>query len=294
MIRNRGGFAVLFYCLFVTVVCQGRAAADEWAETSSQVKRVIKVGVVERPFYQEIDDSGQFSGLDIKLSRRIFVEAGFEVEFIRYPWKRILHLIENGELDVALSAADTNERKVYARFSSEPFRTGHNVVFALKRRLNEMQDLVSLQDLKGSDLKVAVLRGVAYSLEYDAISKQGWFSNKLFVVDSSERLVDALLRGRADLYLGSEFEHQHLLMYKGLASRIVPLFYLMTEDEAETHIMFSRKSVPPEWVESVNQAMRRLRKTGEYQEILTRFDPLSMTKHTDPHLIANNTNTPRG
>ena len=87
----------------------------------------LRVGVSGRPIFQYVDENEQFAGLDVELSKLIFEEAGFRIRFIYYPWTRILYLVKLGELDVALSAADSEERMKYAYFSTEALRLGHNV-----------------------------------------------------------------------------------------------------------------------------------------------------------------------
>ena len=236
------------------------------ADVSEAKKPELKVGVSGRPIFQYVDESGQFAGLDVELSKLIFREAGFEIRFIFYPWTRILHLVELGELDVALSAADSEERRKYAHFSTQALRLGHNVFYTSRSKQNKFQSMERLSQLKGTAFRMAVLRGAAYSFEYEALMDTEWFSNNLVFVDSPQRTLDMLAFGRVDAFIGSEYSVFKWAQDIGYAEQLVPLFRLMSDSEAETHIMYSKKSVPMEWVNKVDAAMKRLKASGEYEQ----------------------------
>ena len=122
----------------------------------------------------------------------------------------------------------------------------------------------------GVEFRLAVLRGAAYSGEYEGLKGQAWFSEKLVVVDSPKRTLDMLARGRVEAFLGSEYGVRFWARDIDYLEQLVPVFPLMTSKEAETHIMFSKKSVPMAWVRQVDKAMKKLKTSGEYQCFLNR------------------------
>ena len=224
----------------------------------------LRIGVSGRPVFQYIDENEQFAGLDVELSKLIFEEAGFRIRFIFYPWTRILYLVKLGELDVALSAADSEERMKYAHFSTEALRLGHNVFYTSRAKQGKFQSPQNMTQLKGKEFRLAVLRGASYSIEYDALLKADWFAESLVIVDSPKRTLDMLALGRVDAFIGSEYGVPKWAQKIGFTEQLVPLFRLMTDEEAATHIMYSKKSVPKAWVDKVDAAMKRLKASGEY------------------------------
>lgn len=239
--------------------------------TALAEKPSLKVGVSGRLFFQHVDENGSFTGLDVELSKLIFEEAGFDVQFIHYPWVRIVHLVKLGKLDVALSAGESEERKLFAYFSKQTLRQGQNFLFTLKDKAEQFSGLNQLIDLKAEQHRIAVYRGARYSTEYDDLMKQPWFKENLIILDSQPRTVESLTRGRSDALIGSEYGVVATAKKMGIADQIVPVFPLMTYEEAKTHLMFSKKSVPQEWVDQIDAAMERLKASGKYQQTLNAY-----------------------
>lgn len=233
--------------------------------------RKLSVGVSMRPVYQYVDNNGKFAGLDVELSQAIFEQAGFEITFVALPWKRIVFLLEHGELDVALSAADSDERKVFAYFSEEYLRFGHTVLFARKEDKHKFDPRKTLNQLKDMEVRLGAIHGVSYSLEFDKLASTPWFKRNLFTFGSYERLLELLLIGRLDAYLGSEFGQLSLINQKQLQGKVVPVFYLMSDIEAQTHVMYSKKSVPYEWVKLIDQSIAEFRATDAYRKIVQKY-----------------------
>lgn len=230
--------------------------------------KTLVVGVSLRPVFVTVDNQGNLDGLDIALAKAIFAEAGLQVRFQIYPWKRIVHMLESGEVDVALSASDSDERREFAHFSSEVFRLGHNLLFARKEDEKLFNPTEGLLQVATKHIRLGVQRGVSYSNEYETLLASEKFSRQLVVVDTAARLVDLLLIERVDAILGSERDQQKEIALHDAQGKIVPVFYLMSDKEASSHIMFSKASVPTQWVDDVNEAMRKLKASGRYDEIM--------------------------
>ncbi|TAP33691.1 transporter substrate-binding domain-containing protein [Alteromonas sp. KUL42] len=264
--------AMLFVFLVISPSVSASLSTDA-AGTASGIKknRTLIVGVTPRPVFVNVDNQGNLDGLDIALAKAIFAEAGLSIRFEVYPWKRIVHLLESGDVDVALSASDSDQRREFAYFSSEAFRLGHNLLFTRKEHSSLFDPNERLQQLEGMSVRLGVQRGVSYSYEYDTLLSSAEFQRKLVVVDTPARLVELMLIDRVDAFLGSERDLQTEIDKYGAHDQIVPLFYLMSDKEASSHIMFSKASVPTQWVEKVNQAMRSLKASGRYDEIMKSY-----------------------
>lgn len=249
---------LLILLLFLTFVnvCQGDT---------------LRVGVSMHPLYQFVDARGRFSGIDVELSEAVFAHAGFEVEFIPYPWKRIVYLIEQGDLDAALSAADSDKNSHFAYFSSEHLRIEHTAIYSLKENTSKFYSVSKLTHLRDLDIKLGVVRGVSYSSEYEQLLQHPWFSRNLVIVDSYEPLIDLLIKQRIDAYLGSELAQASQIRKRQLQTNIQPVLYLTSEKEALTHIMYSKKTVPKEWAERINVSMRELKASETFQQIWNKY-----------------------
>lgn len=238
---------------------------------SEQAPQKLKVGVSMRPLFQYIDEDHGFTGLDVELSDALFDRAGIDIEFVAMSWKRILKHIEQGKLDVALSAAKSDTRAQYANFTSEHLRLGHTVLFtheALARRLKKFS---SLSDLSKLNLNIGAVDGVSYSNEYEHLLAEQWFTDSVIMVSAYDLLPELLISRKIDAYLGSERGQLSLIQEKNLKQQIVPVFYLNSDEDAKTYLMFSKKTVSDAWVKRIDNSLKRFKQSREFETIIKKY-----------------------
>ncbi len=56
------------------------------------------------------------SGIDFDLWSEIEKRLNIRIKFIQYPWSRILHNLENGDLDAMSGLAKRAERELYMTY----------------------------------------------------------------------------------------------------------------------------------------------------------------------------------
>lgn len=232
---------------------------------------VLKIGVYQRPFFMEMNEQGQWQGMDLELAKAIFDEAEVEYEILQFPWKRVLHLIKLGKVDVALSAAPLEYRKDFAHFSQYPFRHGHNALYIDVKHQNLFEQVNKLKDLRGLPIRLATVRSVSYSDEFELLVNKDWFKAINIVLDHPSRLIEMVKKQRVHAYLDSEFEGTAKLIASNMQDTIKLHSYLMSDEEALTYLMFSKKSVSTQQLQTIDDAMARLYVRGEYQAILNSY-----------------------
>ena len=68
-------------------------------------------------------------GIGFDVTKEIFEGFGIIVVPVNTgTWKRCLHAVENGEIDVVVAAYATDQRKLYANFTSTPLSEDKNIV----------------------------------------------------------------------------------------------------------------------------------------------------------------------
>ncbi|MGH1392299.1 MAG: substrate-binding periplasmic protein, partial [Aeromonas jandaei] len=77
------------------------------------------------------NEQHQLQGLDIELLNAILQRADYQARFIEMPWTRVLHELEFGTVQLAMSANITTERQQYARFS-HAYREEETVIIIRK------------------------------------------------------------------------------------------------------------------------------------------------------------------
>ena len=90
--------------------------------------------------YQYHNKQGQLVGLDIDSFNAIAKHAGVKTHFIETPWKRHLHLVKHGRIDIAFGASYSEEREEYAYFT-KPYRHEKVNLFVKKGSKNTQKAL---------------------------------------------------------------------------------------------------------------------------------------------------------
>jgi len=96
------------------------------------------------PPMENIDEKGQFIGMDVDIAKEIAKELRVEPEFKNVPWENIFDSVQNGEVDMAISAITiTLKRAEKMDFSDPYFNAGQVVVITEdnKEEIREVQDL---------------------------------------------------------------------------------------------------------------------------------------------------------
>ncbi len=127
-----------------------------------QERGVLKVGVKDSLIGMGYLDpaSGEYSGLEIDIARKIAEEMGVEVEFLVVTPTTRLQMIDSGDIDISLSNFTiTEERKMSYHFSA-PYYTDAVGVMVLKN-----SGISSLEDLDGKTVGVTMSSTSAQSLK---------------------------------------------------------------------------------------------------------------------------------
>ena len=162
-----------------------------------QAKPRLSVAWSHWPPFSYINPQGTLDGLDVTLTRQILSQAGLESHFRNLPWARAIHLLEQQQLDVAMGALDTPERRAFARFSV-PYRRSTFVLLSNNPIPGQRDPWLAVSDLsqlcQQSQLRLGKLRGTRpiQLMEACPALKQASEYN------ADDRLVDLLLARRLD------------------------------------------------------------------------------------------------
>lgn len=248
-------------------------AATGWADPPSDA-RTLRCGWYPWDPYQLLDPEAEIpllTGLDVKLVRAIFKDAGYGVDFDEVSWAQHQVDLREGRRDIAAGTFMTPERAAYAWFS-EPYRTETDVLFLRAgeggrlpaRTLDQL-----LRQLTARRFRVGIVDGYNYGPVMMA-----WIAdpaNRDLVVSSGndyDNLV-RLLERRIDGFLADRLSGATMAWRKDLQSRLeehpVPVFY------GELRVMFSRRTTSLKDVEAFNQSLARLRDSGAYHQIVREY-----------------------
>jgi len=232
----------------------------------------ITIAINERDIYRFRDADGVWHGKDIELIRALFGRVPYHYKLIAMPWTRVLKSLENGSIDMAVAAAVTPDRQVYARFSREGYRHSYHVLYANIERIDNSSPFVELADIKQSNLLVGAIRGALYSERYQELLQDPEFISKMVFIDYEDSLVEMALKGRIDGFFDSEIEHNYFLKQNPqYIGKFKPLFRISTSQESMSRLIFSKKAVSQAVVDEFDVALAELHASGEYNEIANRY-----------------------
>jgi polar amino acid transport system substrate-binding protein len=236
------------------------------AQSNACVKHV---GLNLRHPYSFKDVDGGFKGLHVDLVREALHRMQCEAQFVDIPWNRALRDLQSGQLDMLPGAADTPERQIYALFS-KPTNRARNVLFVRldsrkKYKLSKMADLI------GTDFRLAVRRGAAYSDAYDALLENPQFLSHLTFVATGESGLQMMAAGRVDGRLGDELTGMLTIRYLGL-DKLITRSKLVIADDSDL-VAFSKVTNSLAFVQKFNAALGSMLADGSYKKVLERYMP---------------------
>jgi len=241
-------------CLALALLPAGWASACE-----------LRMAWKNDPPYQE-EAQGRMSGLEIEIARAALTKIGCRLRFIELPFARAMVELEGGNVDLVSGVLPLPERERYARFSL-PGTPSRNVVF-LRSDLAPGQGVATMDELRASDLRVGVERGVAYRAKLEALlARPSPQPKRVEESTSLEGLLHMLQKHRIDAFVADEYSATTLARQLHLSARATDI---VINDEPSV-FAFSRRSVDADTVERFNAALDALRRDGSIKRLEARF-----------------------
>ncbi len=213
--------------------------------------------------YNFTDESGKQAGLDLELSRAIFAEANcMLVEFGPLSSSGGVRLFMDGKIDLLMGASRTPARDVYAHFSRS-YRGESASIFALLDSPTEVQKVSSFAQFMQQPGVLLALRIGWYGDDFENNKEQLRRDNRLADFSGYSQGVRLLGLRRAPYLLGDTVTIARAAKRQGISVVALP-FQLV---KAPVYMMFSRKTVSPDDVRLLDEAVERLERRGALEKI---------------------------
>ncbi|HHQ4928990.1 TPA: substrate-binding periplasmic protein [Aeromonas hydrophila] len=214
------------------------------------------------------DEQQQLQGLDIDLLEAIFNRAGFHANYSEMPWARVLRELEFGTIQLTMSANQTAERDLYARFTL-PYRNEETVLLVRRQDKGRWQEITQLSDLLSRpDFTIGLLRDFDYGTDFRTFMQSPQMQQRLLVRLKMEPLIKLLLAGRIQGVVMDPMGLQQLNL-AGLP--LDQLTTLLDIQQTPVHLMLSRRTTTPQQLQRLDEAIRALLQSPEYGQILARY-----------------------
>lgn len=214
------------------------------------------------------DEQQQLQGLDIDLLEAIFNRAGFHANYSEMPWARVLRELEFGTIQLTMSANQTAERDLYARFTL-PYRNEETVLLIRRQDKGRWQEITQLSDLLSRpDFTIGLLRDFDYGTDFRTFMQSPQMQQRLLVRLKMEPLIKLLLAGRIQGVVMDPMGLQQLNLAGIPLDQLTPLLYIQ---QTPVHLMLSRRTTTPQQLQRLDKAIRALLQSPEYGQILARY-----------------------
>lgn len=214
------------------------------------------------------DEQQQLQGLDIDLLEAIFNRAGFHANYSEMPWARVLRELEFGTIQLTMSANQTAERTLYARFTL-PYRNEETVLLIRRQDKGRWQEITQLSDLLSRpDFTIGLLRDFDYGTDFRTFMQSSQMQQRLLVRLKMEPLIKLLLAGRIQ---GVVMDPMGLQQLNLAGIPLDQLTTLLDIQQTPVHLMLSRRTTTPQQLQRLDEAIQALLQSPEYEQILARY-----------------------
>ncbi|MCP1268330.1 substrate-binding periplasmic protein [Aeromonas hydrophila] len=214
------------------------------------------------------DEQQQLQGLDIDLLEAIFNRAGFHANYSEMPWARVLRELEFGTIQLTMSANQTAERDLYARFTL-PYRNEETVLLIRRQDKGRWQEITQLSDLLSRpDFTIGLLRDFDYGTDFRTFMQSPQMQQRLLVRLKMEPLLKLLLAGRIQ---GVVMDPMGLQEMNLAGIPLDQLTTLLDIQQTPVHLMLSRRTTTPQQLQRLDEAIQALLQSPEYGQILARY-----------------------
>ncbi|USD67331.1 transporter substrate-binding domain-containing protein [Vibrio sp. SCSIO 43136] len=216
--------------------------------------------VVHYPPYMIVNSDNEISGMDVEVVAAAFQESGQEVKFDVLPWKRVMKLMQVGEVAGGLSCSKRKGREKYMLFSEYISTTRQT---AITRKETQTEPINNLNDLAGYSVTTIAGWGATNKLEAHGIE---YLPSK----DMRSALVSVLHRG-VDVFYGPEIPTMHIAK-KMQSQENLKVTYIEDVASISLHLCVSKPYPNSEQiVTSFNRGLQAIKQNGTYETIQRKY-----------------------
>lgn len=236
----------LIVCFIAVLILASPLVSAENEEHS------VTVGINHAPPYRVVTDEG-VTGLYVDIFNEIADRIGWEVHYVEAPFRRVLLMMEKGEVDVMLGPLKTEEREQMMAFVAPVFPPERKLFFFSR----DENRITSYDDLYGK--RIGVLAGASYFEKFDTdeeLTKEP--------IERYENLMRMLKLGRVDVVVAPELVGRHTINQLGIDVSVSP--YQVPGEHS--YIAIARTSPALSRQDQVTQTYEQIRQDGTYEKLV--------------------------
>lgn len=238
---------------FLLLIMAVPAMAQQGTETIEPLS--VTVGVNHAPPYRIID-VGKKSGLYVEIFEEISDLLGWEVHYREAPFRRVLRMTAEGQVDIMLGPVRTEERSNRLAFVAPAFPPERRLFFYL----NDKHRIERYSDLYGK--RIGVLEGASYFNRFD--------NDENLMKEPAPRYENLMLmmaRERVDVVIAPELLGLYTVRQLDLAARVSPFFV----PGERSWIAVSRESPALAYADDIRAALKLIEMNGTHEALVLKY-----------------------
>ncbi|PHQ25833.1 ABC transporter substrate-binding protein [Marinobacter guineae] len=229
------------------------AVAQQGTETVAAL--TVTVGANHAPPYRIIED-GERTGLYVEIFEEIADRLGWKVHYREAPFRRVLRMVQEGQVDVMLGPVETDERAELMEFVAPAFPPERRLFFYL----NNEHKIERYSDLYGR--AVGVLEGASYFQRFD--------NDEKLLKEPAPRYENLMLmmqKGRVDVVIAPELVGLYVIDKLGVQADISPFFV----PGERSYIAVAKNSPVLQYADDIRAALKLIEMEGIHEDLVLKY-----------------------
>lgn len=228
-----------------------------WAQqgTETVAPLTVTVGANHAPPYRIIRGDEK-TGLYVDIFQEIADRLGWQVHYREAPFRRVLRMVQQGEVDVMLGPLETEERRAMMEFVAPAFPPERRLFFYV----NKEHAIDGYDDLYGR--AIGVLEGASYFPRFDG-------DDKLLKEPAPryENLMLMMQKGRVDVVIAPELVGLYTIEKLGLDVGVSPFFV----PGERSYIAVARNSPVLQYADDIRAALKLIEMEGIHENLVLKY-----------------------
>ena len=229
------------------------AMAQQGTETVEPL--TVTVGANHAPPYRIIED-GERTGLYVEIFEEVADRLGWKVQYREAPFRRVLRMVQQGQVDVMLGPIETEDRAELMEFVAPAFPPERRLFFYL----DEQHRIERYSDLYGR--AVGVLEGASYFQRFD--------NDEKLLKEPAPRYENLMLmmqKGRVDVVIAPELVGLYVIDKLGVNAKISPFFV----PGERSYIAVAKNSPVLQYADDIRAALKLIEMEGIHEDLVLKY-----------------------
>lgn len=207
--------------------------------------------------YQE---NGNASGLEIDIFKAIMNIMKIEAQFVKYPWKRCLHVLKIGEADALISLLRNSERESFTYFPDENISVSKTMFFTTTDK-----KIIFDGDYKNlKNYSIGVISGFSYGDVFDNATYLKKDKSK-----DVQMLIRKLIGGRNDIVAENQVVMSATSLKMGFYNKIE--YINPSIHNKKLYVGFSKEQKHGNLCDEFSKHLHEFKKTDLYKSIIENY-----------------------